>query len=201
MTRLLIARHGNTFAAGEVPLRVGARTDLPLVASGIAQAEALGRYFRSEHIRPDIVYSGHLKRAFDTARIALECASIDMPVTPLAMFNEIDYGPDEAKPEEEVIARIGKEALTSWDKEGIVPQGWNVDPQAIIQNWKDFAEAHIGKNVLVVTSNGIARFAPHITNDFAHFSQHYSIKISTGALCSFTHDGINWDVEFWNKKV
>ena len=38
-TRLIIARHGNTFDAGDIPTRVGRRTDLPLVASGEAQAK------------------------------------------------------------------------------------------------------------------------------------------------------------------
>ncbi|MGA3882329.1 histidine phosphatase family protein, partial [Bacillus pumilus] len=41
----VIVRHGNTFAAGEPPRRIGARTDLPLTAQGQAQAEALGAHF------------------------------------------------------------------------------------------------------------------------------------------------------------
>ena len=35
MTRLVIVRHGNTFEAGEPPRRIGARTDLPLTATGV----------------------------------------------------------------------------------------------------------------------------------------------------------------------
>ena len=41
MTTLIIARHGNTFDKGDIPTRVGARTDLPLVEKGRAQAKAL----------------------------------------------------------------------------------------------------------------------------------------------------------------
>ena len=50
MTRLYIARHGNTFEAGEAPRRVGRRTDLPLTAAGRAQAEALGRRFAADGV-------------------------------------------------------------------------------------------------------------------------------------------------------
>ena len=32
--RLILARHGNTFEAGETPVWVGAREDLPLTARG-----------------------------------------------------------------------------------------------------------------------------------------------------------------------
>jgi 2,3-bisphosphoglycerate-dependent phosphoglycerate mutase len=202
MTRLLIARHGNTFARGELPLRVGARTDLPLVESGILQAQKLGHYLEAQQLRPQLVYSSQLKRAYDTAHIALQTAALTSPIITDAMFNEIDYGPDEAQPESAVMARIGQEAITAWDKEALVPAGWNVDPALIIRQWQDFAanicETHPASTVLVVTSNGIARFAPHITGNFAQFLQDYSIKIATGAICSFIHDGKTWQVEYWN---
>jgi len=41
----VIVRHGNTFAPGETPRRIGARTDLPLTPGGEAQAQALGAHF------------------------------------------------------------------------------------------------------------------------------------------------------------
>lgn len=205
MTTLFIARHGNTFLSGEVPLRVGARTDLPLVESGIVQARALGSYFKQEQINPAAVYSGHLKRAHETARLALESLGNATPIIALDMLNEIDYGPDEAKTEDEVIARIGKEAIDAWDKDAIVPKGWKVNPQAIIDQWKGFAKTitgkHRGETVLVVTSNGIARFVPHITGDFSQFSAQHSLKVSTGALCCFKHSRGRWHIEYWNKKV
>jgi broad specificity phosphatase PhoE len=45
MARLFVVRHGNTFDAGDVITRVGGRTDLPLSASGKAQAEKLAAHF------------------------------------------------------------------------------------------------------------------------------------------------------------
>ena len=92
-TRLIIARHGNTFAPGDVPTRVGCRTDLPLVPSGEAQARRIGRYLRLHRMVPDAVFAAPLKRSLDTARLALKALGRDLPITSDDRFNEIDYGP------------------------------------------------------------------------------------------------------------
>lgn len=205
-TTLLIARHGNTFTPEQTPTRVGARTDLPLVESGIQQGTLLGRYLKQEGLLPDVVFTSTLKRTQQTAQAALDAAGVRLPLTPLDIFNEIDYGVDENQPEDAVIARLGAEALRLWDEEAIVPSGWQVDPEAIITAWKHFAadllNNHTGNTILVVTSNGIARFAPHLTGDFAAFRQQHPIKIATGALCSFTHNATTpyWNCTAWNLK-
>lgn len=200
MTTLIIARHGNTFEEGERPRRVGARTDLPLTEKGREQARAIGRYLKENKLIPDVVYSSPLQRTKETAKLAIKETGVTNPVFELDIFNEIDYGPDENKPEEDVIARIGAQALKDWDERALVPPGWNADPQIIIQNWQGFADqirAHDdNETALVVTSNGIARFAPHITGDFESFRQKHGIKLSTGGLWIFTfRDGL-WENRF-----
>ncbi len=205
MTTLLIARHGNTFEAGETPRRIGARTDLPLVESGQAQASALGRYLKDNRLIPDVVYAGALRRARETAEIAVKESGISNPVYTLDIFTELDYGPDENRTESEVLARIGAQALQDWGEKAIVPSGWNVNPEQIIKNWEDFAEqarAHDdNETVLVVTSNGVARFAPHLTGDFEGFRSRYPLKLSTGALGIFVFTGGVWTVREWNVKL
>lgn len=145
MVTLVIARHGNTFESGETPRRVGARTDLPLVEKGKEQAIALGRYLQKHRLMPDAAYSSTLRRTMETATLALRTAGIDHPVTPLSIFDEIDYGPDENKTEEEVIARIGSQAIKNWDEKAIVPDGWLADPEKITGAWHDFAARLIAK--------------------------------------------------------
>lgn len=217
-TTLIIARHGNTFESGETPRRVGLKTDLPLVEKGRAQAQTIGEYLKTHNLRPDAVYSSTLKRTIETAEIALKTAGIREPVYPLRIFDEIDYGPDENKTEGEVIARLGAQALKDWDTDAKVPAGWNVDPAEIIENWIKFGKQIIGNNdghdtligqsqgqpeeetVMVVTSNGIARFAPYLTGDFEAFRQQHNIKISTGALCILEHHNHRWTVKEWNVK-
>ena len=203
MTILIIARHGNTFEKGETPRRVGARTDLPLVDSGRIQARAIGHWLKQNKFYPEAVYSSQLQRTKETADIALKEAGYKEPVFPLAIFNEIDYGPDENKTEDAVIARIGAKAIEDWDDHATVPEGWKFDRQKCVEDWKNFA-GHIVEDkqscVMVVTSNGIARFAPHITGDFEGFKTAHPLKISTGAIGIFEYVDGRWVVRAWNIK-
>src|ERR1044071_3987785 len=117
MTTLIIARHGNTFSPTDTVTYVGARTDLSLVESGIEQAKALGRYLKENKLIPDVVYASALTRAQETAKLAIKESGVSNPLYTLDIFNEIDYGPDENKPKEDIIKRIGAEALKKWDEE------------------------------------------------------------------------------------
>lgn len=203
MTKLIIVRHGNTFDADDTPTRVGARTDLELVESGRTQAEKIGAWLKENKITPEITYSSQLKRTIETAKIALGKCEAFQPVFPLEIFNEIDYGPDENLTEDKVIARIGEQAIKDWNEKAIVPDGWDFDPKTCIDNWKNFA-AHIVEDeqecVMVVTSNGVARFAPHLAGNFEEFSNNNKIKLSTGALGILEFDNDKWIVKDWNVK-
>lgn len=203
MTTLIIARHGNTFGPGDTPTRVGARTDLPLVHKGREQAKAIGRWLKAHNLYPEVSYCSELTRTRETAEIALKELGYPQPVFPLAMFNEIDYGPDENKAEEDVIARIGAQAIKEWDERAIVPDGWQFEPTKTILDWQQFAD-HIVEDeqdiIFVATSNGIARFAPHITGDFDGFAKAHNIKIGTGCICVFEHRDGQWRVVHWNLK-
>lgn len=211
MARLIIARHGNTFTADDTPTRVGARTDLPLVEKGKAQALALGRHLKEHDLIPDVVYSSTLQRTKETAALALDAMGVKLPVYALDIFNEIDYGPDENKPEDEVIARIGAQAIKDWDDNAKVPEGWDVNPDQIIHDWQRFAQSltkthdtvsgellPVQETTLVVTSNGIARFAPYVTDSFENFAQNHSIKLKTGSYGILLFSNGKWEIEDWN---
>jgi len=204
LTTLIIARHGNTFGPDDTPTRVGARTDLPLVDKGKQQARALGQYLAENDLTPDTVYASELQRTQQTASIAIKEVGGNTPVHTLDIFNEIDYGPDENKTEDDVIARIGEHAIKDWDEHATVPDGWKVDPEQIIKDWIEFGEKICAdgakETVLVVTSNGIARFAPHMTGDFEAFAANHTIKLSTGALAVLQHENGRWIIKDWNIK-
>jgi len=204
MTTLIIARHGNTFKSGETPRRVGLRTDLPLTEKGRAQARAIGRWLKENDRVPSSVLCSELRRTRETAEIAMDECGVAARLGSDAIFNEIDYGPDENKTDDEVVARIGAQAIKDWDTDAVVPPGWVVDPDKIAKDWCLFGDRIIkeykDRNVLVVTSNGIARFAPHLSGDFEGFRQAHSIKIATGALCVFESTGDSWRIVDWNIK-
>ena len=204
MTILIVARHGNTFEPGETPRRVGARTDLPLTAKGAEHGRNLGLYLKKINLTPDAVYCSQLKRTIQTANEAIVAADINLLPQPLALFNEINYGPDENKPEDQVIARVGENALADWEEKAIMPPGWSPDVKTIRKNWDEFSHHillnHQDKIILAVTSNGIARFALGLSGDFVGECARHGLKLATGAFGVLEHDRKNWSVQSWNTR-
>ncbi len=202
-TRLIIARHGNTFTKDQTPTRVGGRTDLPLVES--ERGTNIGKYLKQESMLPDAVFAAPLKRTMETARLAVKEMGLPLAIQEEDSFREIDYGPDENKTEDEVIARVGEEAIKLWNEKAIAPEGWLVDVPGLIKTWESWAEKvavdYKDKTVMIVSSNGIIRFAPHITGDFESFAKAHDIKVGTGCLCIFEkEDGKPWVCKEWNLK-
>lgn len=185
MTDLYIVRHGNTFDKGDTVTRVGARTDLPLSMSGQTQAAQLADHFASA--LPDgfsRAYCSPLMRTRQTAEAILAASTAPPPLDTLEFLREVDYGPDENQPEETVLARIGAEALQAWDEAAIPPPGWRLDPDLIRAAWRDLfdemAAADVSQPVLIVTSNGVARFALDAVTELP--VEPDSIKLKTGAF-------------------
>ncbi len=202
--KLLIARHGNTFAPGETPRRIGAGTDLPLVESGHAQGKKLGAWLRDNNLLPDIVYTSRLKRTYETAVDLLAEAGLVRAIHQADLFDEIDHGPDENKPDPQIVARIGARAFNDWEQQNIMPREWSPQPDVIRRRWVDFAK-HCEKNydnqtVLVITSNGVARFAPPIANNASDVVTDANRKMSTGAISIFEGSGGLWMISHWNVK-
>ncbi|MEM6586779.1 MAG: histidine phosphatase family protein [Pseudomonadota bacterium] len=181
----VIVRHGNTFENGETPRRVGARTDLPLTAKGWEQARALGAYFANKDIQFDRILISPLLRTQQTARAILDAQPSPPEAQTAEFLREIDYGPDENKPESEVLARIGSAALEAWEKRGEEPEGWIVNASERLEAWRDLlTDAHARPgSTLLVTSNGAARFALLAEPELAKASaQLESLKLPTGGF-------------------
>ncbi len=199
MTKIIIARHGNTFDTGDIVTRVGARTDMPLSNSGKKQAVVLGKYFKTHHLTFDLAYCSTLQRTKETAELILSEQQAIIAPSELSFLTEIDYGPDENLPEDVVRERIGIEAIEKWEKLGIPPEGWLVEPEQIKQDWVSFfSQMHNenrNKNILVVTSNGIARFALQAIDPEAA----YTLKLKTGAYGEvYLNSTGNPQIEEWN---
>jgi Fructose-2,6-bisphosphatase len=199
--KLIIVRHGNTFRKGETPTRVGAKTDLPLVEE--ERGRSVGKYLLANDIIPSKVYAAPLKRTTETAKLAMEELGIKSAELKLSDdFVEIDYGPDENKTEDVVIERIGQPAIDLWNKKAIAPEGWVVDVDKIITAWQSFADNIAdGETAMLVSSNGIIRFAPHILDeDYDNFCNNHDIKVATGGVCIFEYENNRWTCKEWNAK-
>jgi probable phosphoglycerate mutase len=188
--RVFIVRHGNTFDKGDILLRVGGRTDLPLSTSGLIQAKSLAVHFEAFDFMQ--AYSSDLKRTRQTAETILG----NQPYAFAHFLAEIDYGPDEGQPEDAVVARLGQAALDRWDTDAIPPIEWHVDPEDLRTAWQAFlATCSQTSDTLVVTSNGVARFLL----DVVEVTIDVPRKLRTGAYgaVEFTPKGpvlTAWDV-------
>lgn len=184
MTDIYIVRHGNTFNKGDVVTRVGARTDLPLSTSGQVQAQELAAHFLDRVPQGfGAAFCSILQRTRQTAESILSAYANAPEICVLDFLREVDYGPDENQPEVRVIARMGAAALEAWDRDAVPPPGWDISPDDVIADWANLLDALSGPQdsqpVLIVTSNGIARFVLDAVTKIECPLD--SIKLKTGA--------------------
>jgi probable phosphoglycerate mutase len=100
MTRFVLVRHGQT--DWNRVERFRGRADVPLNASGLAQAEATARRVAQEW-RPVAVYASPLVRSFATAEAIGH--RLHLPVAPLDGVVDIDYGVWQGLTPDEVFSR------------------------------------------------------------------------------------------------
>ena len=119
MTRICFVRHGET--AWNIELRMQGHVDIPLNATGLAQADALGRYF-AEGVHADALYSSDLLRARQTAQPIADV--LGLPVIPLVELRERSFGRCEGLVIAEILERYPEEAVAMKRRDPEhVPQG------------------------------------------------------------------------------
>jgi broad specificity phosphatase PhoE len=205
---LLLARHGNTFEAGEPATWVGARTDLPLTAKGRQQAEALGAALVPYKPRTKRILAGPLQRTREHAAIAASQMGSDASVEIDERLREIDYGAWENKTSAEIAVAGGENELKTWDKRGAWPSspGWSPSADGIAQNAADIAGGLAAKlsgedAALIVTSNGILRFfLKLVPGAFDVMAADGKLKVATGNCCALALEGGAWRIAFWNRQ-
>lgn len=201
MTVIYVVRHGDTFAPGEEVRRIGARTDPALTANGRAQAERLRARIVARDLSFDEAWTSPLRRTRETASILLP--GRHPPVRTASWLEEIDHGPDEGRPEAEIVDRIGAPALAAWDRDATPPPGWSVRGEERLAAWRGFLARRGAAEgcALVVTSNGAARFALLATADLASAARLLpSLKLRTGAWgCLGFSDGA-WRIAWWDER-
>lgn len=97
MTELYLIRHGQTVY--NVEQRIQGMADSELTAKGIADAKALGRGFQKAGLVFDQAFASDLKRAKDTAELALTAADQYLPLSIDLGLREEDYAHFEGQPQ------------------------------------------------------------------------------------------------------
>lgn len=193
MVKVLLVRHGNTFAPGDKIVWVGARTDLPLVPSGRTQAEILGKRLYELDVRPNRVLAGPLKRTVEHAQIAVPEIQADI----MRELREIDYGRWEAKTSDEIREAGDAGMLEDWDKRSVWPAdaGWQPAENDIDRAAERILASCHDRLTMIVSSNGILRFfARHAANA----NDIKDRKVLTGAACLMEKSAGGWKIRYWN---
>ncbi len=197
--QILFARHGNTFGPGDKVMWVGRATDLPLVERGLEQAHAAAAALARLDLRPSLVVSASLRRTRGFAEIV--CRDLGVAEHRIdGRLDEIDYGAWEGLSSEEIAALPGGAAAQeAWQKRDAWPEGagWGSTRQDILAGLggvlADLAAGAGGERPLVVSSNGILRFAPGLLS--APTSG--PLQLKTGALGCVDRGDDGWSVRFW----
>ena len=99
VTRLIVVRHGNTFNSGDVILRVGSATDIPLTETGMKQAYAAGEMLAEKGFSPDVIFHAPLQRTCQSA-VGIAASFPEAALHEAEFLTELDYGSDDGKPED-----------------------------------------------------------------------------------------------------
>jgi 2,3-bisphosphoglycerate-dependent phosphoglycerate mutase len=183
MAELVLLRHGES--QWNLENRFTGWVDVPLSPRGEAEARAAGEKLRGRRI--DKVYTSVLRRAIDTARLALEQAGMpDLPVERDAALNERMYGDLQGIDKAEAARRFGAEQVRLWRRSYDVrpPGGESLADTAarVLPYWEThlLPELRAGRNLLVVAhGNSLRALVMHL--DRLTPAEVLDLEIPTGA--------------------
>jgi 2,3-bisphosphoglycerate-dependent phosphoglycerate mutase len=182
MADLILLRHGQS--QWNLENRFTGWVDVPLSANGEAEARAAGEKLRGRRI--DKLYTSDLKRAIDTATLALESAGLrDVPTARDAALNERMYGDLQGLDKAEAAARFGADQIKIWRRSYDVqpPGGESLADTAtrVLPYWEShiLPDLRAGKNVLVAAhGNSLRALVMHL--DALTRDQVIQLEIPTG---------------------
>ena len=183
MPDLILLRHGES--QWNLENRFTGWVDVPLSPKGESEARLAGEKLRGRKI--DKLYTSVLRRAIDTADLALAAAGISgLPTEREAALNERMYGDLQGMNKAEASERFGADQVKLWRRSYDVrpPAGESLADTAarVLPYWEGriFPDLHAGKNVLIVAhGNSLRALVMHL--DGLTREQVLALEIPTGA--------------------
>ena len=118
--KLILLRHGES-AWNEKNLFTG-WVDVRLTQKGEQEAVRAGELFKEHNLLPELLHTSLLRRAINTAEIALNEAELHwIPVRRSWKLNERHYGALQGKDKKATLAQYGDEQFQSWRRSFDVP--------------------------------------------------------------------------------
>lgn len=206
--RLILARHGNTFAPGDKVVWAGQTNDLPLVETGLQQAQVAANYLLVQGIKPKAIYCSPLQRTKTFAEIL--AATLNYEGAPIIdqRLHEIDYGEWTGRSDQEIIDQFGVDQLKEWSEFSRWPQtgSWGANESQIKSEVESFvkdiqAKYSVDDTIIAVSSNGRLRyFLSLINGEFERRRQDKTLKVKTGNICELAAENGQFALKYWDKK-
>ena len=202
MNRLILLRHGES--KWNLENRFTGWKDIELSPNGIKEAIQSGKLMSLNNLLIDVVYSSKLKRANDTAEIALKEGNYDhlfkdgnLIVNKNIALNERDYGDLTGLNKKDTAEKYGKDQVHIWRRsyETNPPGGESL--KNVVERVEPYYEKfikndlHNGKNVLL-SAHGNSLRALFLILNFYNKENISQAEIPTGKP---------YIVEFNNEKI
>jgi 2,3-bisphosphoglycerate-dependent phosphoglycerate mutase len=142
---LILLRHGNSTWNQEN--RFTGWVDVDLSDQGRTEAKRAGQLLAESGLKPDLLYTSRLKRAINTANIALaEAERSWIDVKRDWRLNERHYGDLQGKDKAETLAQYGPEQFHIWRRSFDVPPP-PISDESEYSQAKDERYAELGSNI------------------------------------------------------
>ena len=142
---LILLRHGNSTWNQEN--RFTGWVDVDLSDQGRTEAKRAGQLLAESGLKPDLLYTSRLKRAINTANIALaEAERSWIDVKRDWRLNERHYGDLQGKDKAETLAQYGPEQFQIWRRSFDVPPP-RISDESEYSQAKDERYAELGANI------------------------------------------------------
>ena len=168
MNKLILLRHGQS--QWNLENRFTGWTDVPLTQEGKIEALKAGELIKKNNVLIDVVFSSVLKRANETAEIALKDVGLDhlweknqLKMIKDKSLNERDYGDLVGLNKKETADKFGEEQVHKWRRSYDIcpPNGESL--KDVVQRVSPYYEKNIeplilkSKNVLIVAHGNSLR--------------------------------------------
>jgi len=165
--KLILLRHGeSTWNAKNL---FTGWVDVELSEKGLLEAARGGQLLKEANLLPDVLHTSLLKRAIDTADIALKnCGRTGIPIKRSWRLNERHYGALQGKDKAATLKEYGEEQFQLWRRSFDVPPPAIADDDQYSQKNEE-KYAHLGEQIpkTECLKDVVTRVVPYIMGEVA----------------------------------
>lgn len=161
--KLVLLRHGQS--AWNKTNQFTGWVDVPLTEQGVEEAKRGGELLKEKNVLPDIVFTSLLRRAINTANIALDAADrLWIPVERNWRLNERHYGALQGKNKTQIRETYGDEKFMIWRRSyGTPPPEIDPNDEYSQNNDPRYAGAEVPETEAL--ANVVERVTPYWENE------------------------------------